>query len=46
MLLIVFQILLLRDRNIHLGTKIGTGIAVLFVLVLSVQMAPRYEQTT
>jgi hypothetical protein len=36
-LLMVFQILLLRDRNVHLGTKIGTGIAVLFVLVLSVQ---------
>ena len=36
-LLIVFQILLLRNRDIHLGTKIGTGIAVLFVLLLSVQ---------
>ena len=36
-LLIVFQILLLRNRNIHLGTKIRTGVAVLFVLILSVQ---------
>jgi hypothetical protein len=36
-LLIVFQILLLRNRDIHLGTKIRTGVAVLFVLLLSVQ---------
>jgi hypothetical protein len=36
-LLIVFQILLLRNRDIHLGTKIGTGVAVLLVLLLSVQ---------
>jgi hypothetical protein len=36
-LLILFQILLLLNRDIHLGTKIGTGIAVLFVLLLSVQ---------
>ena len=36
-LLIVFKILPLRNRDIHLGTKIGTGVAVLFVLLLSAQ---------
>jgi hypothetical protein len=36
-LLIVCQILLIRDRDLHVWTKMGTGIAVLVVLLLSVQ---------
>src|SRR5260370_23379090 len=33
-LLVVCQILLFRDRDIHVWTKIGTGIAVLVVFLL------------
>jgi hypothetical protein len=36
-LLVVCQILLLRDRDLDVWTKMGTGIAVLVVLLLSVQ---------
>src|SRR5258707_7029179 len=36
-LLIVCEILLIRDRDLHVSTKVGTGIAVLVVLLLSVQ---------
>jgi hypothetical protein len=36
-LLLVCQILLIRDRALHIWTKMGTGIAVLVVLLLSVQ---------
>jgi hypothetical protein len=36
-LLVVCQILLIRDRDLHVWTKMGTGIAVLVVLLLSVQ---------
>jgi hypothetical protein len=36
-LLIVCQILLIRDRALHTWTKIGTGVAVLVVLLLSVE---------
>ncbi len=36
-LLVVCQILLTRDRNLAVWTKVGTGIAVLGVLLLSVQ---------
>jgi hypothetical protein len=36
-LLVVCQILLIRDRVLPVWTKVGTGIAVLVVLVLSVQ---------
>ena len=36
-LLLVCQILLIRDHNLPVGTKMGTGIAVLLVLLLSVQ---------
>ena len=36
-LLIVCQILLIRDRGVHLWTKIGTGVAVLVVMLLSVE---------
>ena len=36
-LLVVCQILLLRDRELDASTKLGTGIAVLVVLLLSVQ---------
>jgi hypothetical protein len=36
-LLAVCQILLTRDRNLAIWTKVGTGIAVLGVLLLSVQ---------
>jgi hypothetical protein len=37
LLLVVCQILLTRDRNLAAWTKVGTGIAVLGVLLLSVQ---------
>jgi hypothetical protein len=37
MLLVVCQILLTRDPVLHIWTKIGTGIAVLVVLLLSVE---------
>lgn len=36
-LLVMCQILLMRDRDVHVWTKMGTGIAVIVVLVLSVQ---------
>ena len=36
-LLVVCQILLTRDRNLAVWTKVGTGIAVLGVLLLSMQ---------
>jgi hypothetical protein len=36
-LLVVCQILLMRDRDLYVWTKMGTGIAVLVVLVLIVQ---------
>jgi hypothetical protein len=36
-LLIVCQILLIRDRALHAWTKIGTGVAVLVALLLSVE---------
>jgi hypothetical protein len=36
-LLIVCQILLTQDRNVPLGTKVRIGVAVLIVLLLSVQ---------
>lgn len=36
-LLVVCQILLIRDRDLHVGEKMGTGIAVLVVLLLVVQ---------
>jgi hypothetical protein len=36
-LLIVWQILLIRDRALHAWTKLGTGVAVLVVLLLSVE---------
>lgn len=36
-LLVVCQILLIRDRSLNVWTKIGTGIAVLVVLLLSVE---------
>ena len=36
-LLVMCQILLTRDRNLAVWTKVGTGIAVLVVLLLSVQ---------
>jgi hypothetical protein len=36
-LLISCQILLLRDRSVHVWTKAGTGIAVLLVLLLSLK---------
>jgi hypothetical protein len=36
-LLIVCQILLIRDRGVYAWTKIGTGVAVLVVLLLSVE---------
>ena len=40
-LLVACQILLTQDRNLAIWTKVGTGIAVLGVLLLSVQMGPR-----
>lgn len=36
-LLVVCQILLIRDRGLHVGAKMGTAIAVLVVLLLIVQ---------
>jgi hypothetical protein len=36
-LLVVCQILLIRDRHLPIWTKVGTGIAVLVVLLLAVQ---------
>jgi len=36
-LLVVCQILLMLDRGVHVRTKIGTGVALLAVLLLSVQ---------
>jgi hypothetical protein len=36
-LLVLCQVLLIRDRDVPVWTKMGTGIAVLVVLVLSVQ---------
>jgi hypothetical protein len=36
-LLVVYQILLIRNRNLHVWTKVGTGIVVFVVLLLCVQ---------
>ena len=45
-LLVMCQILLTRDRNLAVWTKVGTGIAVLVVLLLSVQWMRVTMQST